>query len=151
HLRHDVRHAQPLGALGSKLLPALGRQIVEPGAAVGSGLRPFGRDPALSLQSREPRIESAHVELNGAARYLFDAGGDGVPVLRSEDGERLKNHEVERSLQDLGAGFIWHPSIRLPNGLLVRVALWGSAAFTCIIVASNGSDPVSSRQFALPL
>jgi hypothetical protein len=53
------------------------------------------------LEAHQRRIDSAVVELQGAAADLFDAAGDAEPVLRPHRLERLENHQRQRALQEV--------------------------------------------------
>ena len=51
-----------------------------------------------------------HIELQRAARHLLETRGNGMAVQRPERIQRLKDHQVECSLQNIspGCGFIRH-------------------------------------------
>ena len=71
----------------------------ELGFAIVVGGAPFGGDPAALLKADESGVNGALVEENFFATDLFDAAGDAVAVLGTEDGEGLEDHKVEGALQ----------------------------------------------------
>src|SRR5260221_12411135 len=92
--------------LSRELTPARRRDRVEPGFAIGLRSAPISADEASLLQPHQPRIQRAHVELQGAAGHLLEACGDRVAVQRPERIQRLEDQQVERALQDLSLG-LW--------------------------------------------
>ena len=91
---------------------------VEPGFAIGFRGAPIPAEQATLLQPHQRRIQRAHIELQRAAGHLLEARGNGVAVQRPERIQRLKDHQVECALQNVGfgsSGFIRHA-----NGISLR-------------------------------
>ena len=101
-----------------ELTPARRRDRVEPGFAIGFRGAPIPAEQATLLQPHQRRIQRAHIELQRAAGHLLEARGNGVAVQRPERIQRLKDHQVECALQNVGfgsSGFIRHA-----NGISLR-------------------------------
>src|SRR5439155_26502319 len=62
---------------------------------------PFRRDPATLLQADESGIDRPLVEQDGITTSLLNATCETIAVLRSHGREGLKDHEIERPLQQV--------------------------------------------------
>ena len=85
-----------------ELLPALGRQPIELGAAVVLGRALLERDPAALDQAVQRRVERPLLHLQHVVGAALDRLGDGVAVGGPEP-QRAENQQVERALQQLDA------------------------------------------------
>jgi hypothetical protein len=99
---HDGNHTIPLGLLGSQLTPAGRRELVAARPPVIRRHSPLATNEAALFEPHQPRIEGSHIDLQGAARDLLQSCGDRVAVQWPERSYGLKDHEVERALQDVG-------------------------------------------------
>jgi len=90
----------PCGLLCAEPLTAEARERVEPGAAVGLGIFPFGAEPALFFEAMESRIERAVFNLENVERVGADGLADAVAVLGAPL-ESAQDEEVEGALQDV--------------------------------------------------
>ena len=106
-LRSDVeepcdqrRRFLPAPCFGLKL-PASGRrQSVEARSTVVIGRPPLGGDGTFLLESQEQRVQRPLINRECIVADLFDAFGQSVAVLRSEDVEGFEYHQRERALLD---------------------------------------------------
>ena len=100
---NGLRELPPRGALARELASAGGSYLVELCAAAELGDSPFGFDESLFFEPVEGWIERALVHAECVVRDLLDATRNGPPVHWLA-GERTKNEEVERALEELVGG-----------------------------------------------
>ena len=100
---HGVGEAPPFADFFRQLFASRCRQVVEARATIVVGDPPFAADPAGGLEPLECRVERSVVHEEGALRRVLDGERDAVAVVRAE-GQRAQNQEVERPLQERGAG-----------------------------------------------
>src|SRR4029078_11148088 len=101
--------ARPLAFLGLELAASGRSQLVALRAAALRGLLPAPLDEALLGQAVQGGEEGSRTDLEGTARDLGDAVGDGHAVARLE-GERAQDQEVQGPLQELGTARRHRPS-----------------------------------------
>src|SRR5579872_2408569 len=111
HVEETADHAgdsPPVaGDRGEPFSPGAGNRI-EFGLAIIVGFPPFGLDPTLLCQAQQRSIDGALIELEHVVTDLLDTPCDAVPMKRSHYVERLKNHEVQSALKDIGLIFCGH-------------------------------------------
>lgn len=114
HGVHDGRHTVPGLSFLGELAPAGRRERVEPRLAIVLSGAPGAAQQSTLFQAHQRGVQRAHIELKGASRDLLETGGYRVAMLWSEGIQGLKDHHVQRALQDVCLGL---RSIRHANGI----------------------------------
>ncbi len=91
------------------LFAACAGELVEARLAIVFGDAPFGGNGTFLLEFEKQRVERALVERELVAANLLDATGDVVAMQRSEDAERLEDHEGKGALGNVG--FVFHEAL----------------------------------------
>jgi hypothetical protein len=79
------------------------------------GFRPRALNPRLLFETNERGVEGSLVQLYRTFRELFEAGRDGVSVLRTHGLERPQNNRIQCSGKNLNPLiFTWHSSESIP-------------------------------------
>src|SRR5215472_9322942 len=89
----------PVLSLSRQLVPASLRDGIELRPAIVFRSAPFRTDRTLLLKPQECGVHRAFVQLQDGFAHLLDSACDSVSVKRPQSLQRLKNHEIEGSLE----------------------------------------------------
>ena len=109
---HDGNGAIPLLLLFTEMSPSECGDVIESGFAIVLGYFPRRPYKSTLLQTHQAGVQRSHIQTDSAGGYLFEAGGDRIPVQRPQSIQGLQDHQVERSLQYVALGLA---SIRHAN------------------------------------
>ena len=98
---HGERDSLPALRFGLEASAAGARELVEPGAALGFRLAPFGRKPAGLFHAVEGREKRSSFDLECSVGDLGDATRDAHAVHLIER-ERFQDQEIEGALEKFG-------------------------------------------------
>jgi hypothetical protein len=90
----------PPGSFDEELFPALRGETVEPRFAIVFRLAILGNNESLFQEPLQSWVERSMADLEHIVGPLFDGLRDRVPV-RTAEGERLQNQQIERALQKI--------------------------------------------------
>src|SRR6185437_3419971 len=102
----------PATLLGGKLLAPRGRERVEARAAVVLRRAPRALDPVAVLEALQRRVERSVIDQQRRPRACLNGERDAVAVMGPQR-EDAENEQVERALQQVGAGGFGRHSTRL--------------------------------------
>src|SRR5690348_10099508 len=130
-----------------EMLAASSGQRIKLRLAVVIGGPPFGRNPAALLEADERRVNGSLVEQDLIAADLLDAAGNAVAVLRAHNSQRLQDHDVKGSLQEVE--FILGHGHSMPQSMWrchrnLRQDTVESGAIEWIIASGSSEIPASS-------
>jgi hypothetical protein len=99
---HRQRQLLPSGSLGEQLFSTGSREPVILGPLSLIRQLPFGRDPALRLESMKCRIQRTRFNLQHVQRRTANLLADGMTMKGTEE-EDPKNEKVQGSLKEINA------------------------------------------------
>src|SRR5258708_5140869 len=102
---HDGCNPLPVLRFHGELLSSLTGEAVELRFAIVVGNSPTCGDPFSLLKPQQGRVERPLIELKKVFGDLLDAAGDSIAVERPKALKSFQNHQIERSLQNVGFGF----------------------------------------------
>src|SRR5579863_4986911 len=101
HRQHAIHHAGkplPVAGIFSKLPPPVFGDRIELRFAVVAAYAPARLDPAALLQPHQRGVNRSLVQEDLVTAHLLDSPRDAISVLRTHCGQRLKHHQIQRSL-----------------------------------------------------